>query len=475
MKNYDVVIVGAGPVGLAIAVGLKACGIDNFMVLDQTTEFRRVGQVIDLLPNGLKALKSLDDCAYKAVKQSGLDFSQQTKNSQDKKNAKWVQRNFQGEEIQSFPLSYDTWLAEYGEGRVSIPWYDLQTTLRQQLPPEQVQANHRCVNLSKETATGTIRLDFLSNTAKGINPYAHWSSPPEPSPGSESQPEASTSLRAKLVVAADGINSTIRRLLYQNTPYEILGEPDYSGFAGIYCLQIEDNLPDELKTEIQEKFLQQDRLVTVTTQKVNSIQDLRIVIFGVKNSWRYFIHLPIEQEKLAGKTSEDLVGLVLEALTQDDFPEAIKQLVTFSVRSQMKSRLFYIHRATLDDSLKFPDTTNLKPCLAQQLPWSRGRVVLVGDAAHGMPPFLAQGANQGLEDALVISTLIARLINSNLLSQEDAIADIFHTYESLRRPLMEKVQQATLDRTSYYQGEQLTTYQQQVYNRDFHQLKASFV
>jgi len=39
--------------------------------------------------------------------------------------------------------------------------------------------------------------------------------------------------------------------------------------------------------------------------------------------------------------------------------------------------------------------------------WNRGRVVLIGDAAHSCPPTIAQGAAQGLEDALVLTELLA--------------------------------------------------------------------
>jgi 2-polyprenyl-6-methoxyphenol hydroxylase-like FAD-dependent oxidoreductase len=39
--------------------------------------------------------------------------------------------------------------------------------------------------------------------------------------------------------------------------------------------------------------------------------------------------------------------------------------------------------------------------------WHRGRVVLVGDAAHCCPPTLAQGAALSLEDALVLTQLLA--------------------------------------------------------------------
>jgi 2-polyprenyl-6-methoxyphenol hydroxylase-like FAD-dependent oxidoreductase len=56
-KVYDVLIVGAGPVGLATAIALRKRGIDNILVIDRARSFRQVGQVVDILPNGLKALR----------------------------------------------------------------------------------------------------------------------------------------------------------------------------------------------------------------------------------------------------------------------------------------------------------------------------------------------------------------------------------------------------------------------------------
>lgn len=39
-------------------------------------------------------------------------------------------------------------------------------------------------------------------------------------------------------------------------------------------------------------------------------------------------------------------------------------------------------------------------------PWHRGRVVLIGDAAHCCPPTVAQGGAQALEDALVLAEMV---------------------------------------------------------------------
>jgi 2-polyprenyl-6-methoxyphenol hydroxylase-like FAD-dependent oxidoreductase len=41
-------------------------------------------------------------------------------------------------------------------------------------------------------------------------------------------------------------------------------------------------------------------------------------------------------------------------------------------------------------------------------PWNRGRVVLVGDAAHSCPPTIAQGGAQAAEDALVLCDILSR-------------------------------------------------------------------
>lgn len=40
-------------------------------------------------------------------------------------------------------------------------------------------------------------------------------------------------------------------------------------------------------------------------------------------------------------------------------------------------------------------------------PWTRGRAVLIGDAVHGMAPFVAQGAAMAIEDARVLSGVLA--------------------------------------------------------------------
>ncbi|MFU8804109.1 MAG: FAD-dependent oxidoreductase [Bradymonadaceae bacterium] len=59
-------------------------------------------------------------------------------------------------------------------------------------------------------------------------------------------------------------------------------------------------------------------------------------------------------------------------------------------------------------------------------PWHLdGRVLLVGDAAHGIVPFFGQGLNSGFEDCSVLN---------DLLNEHDSLDAVFETFSRTRKP-----------------------------------------
>jgi 3-hydroxybenzoate 6-monooxygenase len=66
--------------------------------------------------------------------------------------------------------------------------------------------------------------------------------------------------------------------------------------------------------------------------------------------------------------------------------------------------------------------------------WSRGAVTLVGDAAHPVLPYLAQGAAFAIEDAAMLAKYFAAGRNDP--------ATAFRTYENARRPRATRLQNA---------------------------------
>ena len=64
--------------------------------------------------------------------------------------------------------------------------------------------------------------------------------------------------------------------------------------------------------------------------------------------------------------------------------------------------------------------------------WSAGRIALLGDAAHPVLPFLAQGAALAIEDAVTLA--------ASLAADPDDPAAAFHRYEVLRRPRATQMQ-----------------------------------
>ena len=479
MHIYDVIIVGAGPVGLATANGLRQRGIENILVLDQTKAFRRVGQSLDILPNGLKALRYTCQQAYEEVKKAAINNTQTKDSSQP--SPKWFIRDLEGNAIRSIPLDFDEWFDKYYEGRFTVSWFNLQTALRNLIPEEQVKANHRCINIVEELEKECVRVDCLSDITIENNPYAHWDSEAQNNPDRVQNINQNTesvekkSFFAKLAIAADGINSTVRKVLYQNTSCQNFSHPEYSGYAAIICSEITD-VPEPIQIEVKDKFLQKSAIVTISQdaklREFTSEQPPRMILLNLKpNHFTYLIHIPVNLNLVR---EDSRIEVTLQQLEKNNFPDAIKELVRVSKPANMHHRTYYIHRTTISDSLPFPDTANLQTQDSSaniKPPWHTGRVVLVGDAAHGMPPFAAQGVNQGLEDALTITELVTKLVKSNKLNDMNAIQEAFDKYENTRRSLVEYVQQMTMTGLSYSSNqEELDKYNQRIFARDFEEV-----
>jgi len=65
--------------------------------------------------------------------------------------------------------------------------------------------------------------------------------------------------------------------------------------------------------------------------------------------------------------------------------------------------------------------------------WTKGRLTLLGDAAHPMLPHLGQGANQSIEDGMALATLLAS-------TDASAAPASLIVYEGLRRERVAEIQ-----------------------------------
>ena len=83
------------------------------------------------------------------------------------------------------------------------------------------------------------------------------------------------------------------------------------------------------------------------------------------------------------------------------------------------------------------DLTRLYPCSTRWYKWalydrdplqrwSKGRATLLGDSAHAMLPYLAQGAGMAIEDGCVLAAMVAR--------QPDDLTAALAAYEQMRTP-----------------------------------------
>ena len=203
------------------------------------------------------------------------------------------------------------------------------------------------------------------------------------------------SARADVVIAADGVRSVARgfvagdgRLLYSRT----------SGFRGIVPVSRLPALPDP--QAIQFWMGPSAHLLHYGIGPDGSHVNFLAVVEGPRD-WAY------PEKGLVG--SNDAEALKSFA----GWHPAVTEMIS-AVSHEVRWGLFLA-----------------KP-LAR---WRRGRVVLLGDAAHAMLPHHGQGANTTIEDAVTLAELIA--------VWPDRLDDVLISYEALRRPRTRAIQRAS--------------------------------
>jgi salicylate hydroxylase len=199
-----------------------------------------------------------------------------------------------------------------------------------------------------------------------------------------------------LVVGADGIHSAVRTALWGKDNPKFTGMVSY---RGVFPRENAPDLPD----------------LDAFTKWWGEISEKQIVVFPLTGGKEIFVFSTLPQTEW----SEE--GWTL--------PGDIEELrVAYSN--------FHADARSLLNSLS--EVTRSALHVREPMPqWAKGNATLLGDAAHPMVPFMAQGACMAIEDAVVL----ARSLEG---ANAQSISAALERYETERKPRTKRVQESSL-------------------------------
>jgi salicylate hydroxylase len=172
-----------------------------------------------------------------------------------------------------------------------------------------------------------------------------------------------STVEADVVIGADGIHSVVRGAVVGTT------RATYSGLCAWRCLIPADNAPEFALRPVHTIWIGHGR--HVVHYPIRNREWVNAVVVTPTETW-------VEESWTAAGAVEDLVA---------EFEGWDDKLVKLLSASPTVGRWALLEREPLPR-------------------WSFGRIVLLGDSAHPMLPFLGQGAAQALEDAGSLATCL---------------------------------------------------------------------
>jgi salicylate hydroxylase len=199
-----------------------------------------------------------------------------------------------------------------------------------------------------------------------------------------------TKVTADVVIGADGIHSRIRQAV---TP-EIAAR--FSGLCAFRCLVPADRAPEIALRPVQTLWL---------------------------GPGRHFVHYPISGGRLVNVVAIAPAGAWrTESWTADgDISDLSAEFEGWDDR---------VHQLIISASSTKRWAMYDRDPLER---WTAGRISLLGDAAHAMLPFFAQGAAQAIEDAVVLAGCLRK-------ADPHSAPHALQRYQEIRRPRTSRVQ-----------------------------------
>ncbi len=199
-----------------------------------------------------------------------------------------------------------------------------------------------------------------------------------------------TDERGLALVAADGLWSLVRARIGHGEP------PRFAGRTAWRALVPAGNVAPEFRTPVVHLWLGRDAHLVHYPVKAGRVINVVVI---VADSWNaHGWSEPVGRAELIPLLAIKFWAPAARAIV--DLPEAWLKWALYERRPVMR--------------------------------WSQGPVTLLGDAAHPMLPFLAQGAAMAIEDAAVVARCLAR--------DPESAAEALRTYCALRHARTWKVQ-----------------------------------
>ena len=362
-ENYPhVAIIGGGIGGVALAIGLLHRGIP-FTIYERDNDFNVRSQGYGLTLQ--QASKAIAGLGIHSLKDGVVSTRHLVHTTDGKVIGEWGMRKW----LKSNPTK------TLKRTNIHVARQSLRLALVEQLGGQEViKWGHQFVEY-KECEDGTVDLSFQVNG------------------------EIKKS-KVDLLVGADGIRSSVRRILIGDeiSPLRYLG-----------CIVILGICPLESLEGTDSPLLDS----ATVFQTANGNERIYMMPYTA-DSVMWQLSFPMSEEEAKLLSSQGNKALKEEAIRRTQWHDPIPQIISSTLETQISGYPVYDRELLTSELLE------------------KGQAVtLIGDAAHPMSPFKGQGANQALLDALALAR--ALFIGCNSLSKwkENGIQkSVLTTFES---------------------------------------------